>query len=361
MDFNQIILYIMAFGAALGGVDCALGNKLGFGDKFENGFQMLGPVALSMAGIICLAPLLSFGLGMAVHPICALLHLDPGIFGSLLAIDMGGYTLALDLAENPEIGRFSGIIASAIFGCTIVFTVPVGIGFLQGRQQLLFIRGILLGLTAMPVSLILGGIMMGLTVSAVLWNCLPILLLSVLLAAGMLFAPNAMTKGFLRFAQIIRGIAILGLTVAAIQHLAGISLFPAMPPLQEAMETVSSICIVMLGSMPLAELIQRALKVPFGKISEKTGLDSISTTALLLGLVSATPALALVPEMNDRGKVVISACLVSAISVFGAHFAFAVSCEPQLVPALLSAKLLGGLLGGVIAMFATRDLAEVAV
>ena len=59
MTINQILMYLMAFGAALGGIDQMLGNRLGYGEKFEEGFRMLGPVALSMAGIICLAPVLS--------------------------------------------------------------------------------------------------------------------------------------------------------------------------------------------------------------------------------------------------------------------------------------------------------------
>ena len=42
-----------------GGFDRVLGNRFGFGEQFEKGFQMLGPVGLSMAGIICLAPVLA--------------------------------------------------------------------------------------------------------------------------------------------------------------------------------------------------------------------------------------------------------------------------------------------------------------
>ena len=90
MTINQILMYLMAFGAALGGIDQMLGNRLGYGEKFEEGFRMLGPVALSMAGIICLAPVLSAVLQVVVSPVCSLFHLDPGIFGSILAIDMGG-------------------------------------------------------------------------------------------------------------------------------------------------------------------------------------------------------------------------------------------------------------------------------
>ena len=86
--------------------------------------------------------------------------------------------------------------------------------------------------------------------------------------------------------------------------------------------------------------------------------NGASTTALLLGLVTATPALAMLPQMNKRGQVVISACLVSCVCVFGAHFAYANNLYPEMVPAMLAAKLAGGLLSGFIAMLSTRTLKE---
>ena len=55
---NQIIMWIMAVGAVLGGVDRIAGNRFGLGKRFEEGFTLLGPTALSMSGIICLTPLL---------------------------------------------------------------------------------------------------------------------------------------------------------------------------------------------------------------------------------------------------------------------------------------------------------------
>lgn len=356
MSVNQIIMYFMAFGAALGGVDRMLGNKFGYGEKFENGFKMLGPVGLSMAGIICLAPLLSAALGGVIRPLCNAVSIDPAILGSILAIDMGGYPMAVELAEDPVLGRFFGIIVASMFGCTIVFSIPVGLGFISEEERPYFTKGILLGLSALPAGLITGGLMLGIGFGTVLWNCLPILLISALLAVGVMKRPETMMKGFQTFAQIIKIVATLGLTLAAISHLTGREILKGMPPLQEAMQTVSSICIVMLGSMPLAELIQRVMKVPFQRLGEKTGLNGASTTGLLLGLVTATPALAMIPEMNKRGKVVISAALVSCVCTFGAHFAFTNNAAPDLVPAMLAAKLLGGILGGGIAMLATRDL-----
>lgn len=359
MSVNQVILYLLTFGAVLGGIDHNLGNKFGFGEKFESGFQLLGPVTLSMAGIICLAPVLSGLIGVAVRPFCDFFRIDPGIFGSVLAIDMGGYQLAVDLAKDPEFGHFSGIIVSSIFGCTVVFSIPVGLGFLAEEDRPYFTKGILIGLAAMPVSLLTAAIVLHMDLGYMLWNSLPVLLLSALLGIGVIKSPETMINAFQWFAKFIRLIGIAGLTLGTASYLSGISILPGLLPLEDAMTTVCSICITMAGSMPLAELIQRLLRKPFQMLNEKAGLNSASATGLLLGLVSATPALVMIPQMNRRGQVVIPAALVSCVCTFGAHFAFANSLYPQMVPALLISKLAGGICGGLFAMIATRNLKQI--
>lgn len=352
MHINQIIMYVIAFGAVLGGVDRMLGNRFGYGEKFENGFRMLGPVGLSMAGIICLSPLLSSGMGAVVTPLCHAIGMDPSIFGSILSLDMGGYSLALDLAEDARVGLFSGVIVSSVFGCTIVFTIPVGLAAIRPEDKPWFTRGILLGFLAMPFSIFAGGLAMGLPVTVILWNSLPVVVLCGLLALGVLKKPKAMEKGFALFGKCIQVISTFGLILAAVTHMTGLTILGQMLPLQQAMQTVSAIGIVMLGSMPLAELLQRLLRVPFAWISRKTGLNSVSTTGLILGLVSATPTLAMLPEMDKRGKVVCASCLVCCVGFLGSHLAFAINSQPDMVPALLVTKLVGAILGAGIALAA---------
>ncbi len=116
VTMNQILMTIMAAGVVLGGADRLLGNKFGYGDKFEEGFRLLGSTALSMAGMICLAPVLADVLGRIVVPLYRMIGADPAMFGSILAIDMGGYQLATELAADSRIGSYAGIVAAAIFG-----------------------------------------------------------------------------------------------------------------------------------------------------------------------------------------------------------------------------------------------------
>lgn len=351
---NQIILYVMAFGALIGGVDHMLGNRFGFGQRFEEAFQLLGSIGLSMAGILCLSPLLSEGLGTLVVPLFRGLGFDPGMFGSILAIDMGGYQMAMDLCADRDLGRFAGIIVSAIFGCTIVFTIPVGMGAMGEEDRPYFTKGILLGLVSMPGGILVGGLVFGLSLGEILWNCLPIFLISAALFLGLLKKPEGMVRFFRGFAAFIQKLAVFGLMIGAIQYMTGQEILPGLIPLAEAMEVVCSIAIVMLGSMPLAELVQRLLNVPFGWIGRHTGLNSTSTTGLLIGMVSVVPALAMVPRMDKRGKVVNGAFAVCGASALAAHLGFALSAEPDMAAALLAAKLFGGFLGAAIALAATK-------
>lgn len=352
---NQVILYFMAFGAVLGGVDRILGNRFGYGERFTEAFHLLGPIGLSMAGIICLAPVLSRFLGYLIVPVFTLLGLDPGMFGSILAIDMGGYQLAMDLASDPQIGKFSGILVAAMFGCTVVFTIPVSFSVIDPEDRPDFTKGILLGLCGMPAALLAGGLLMGLPMGRLLGNTWPILLLCGLLALGMSRKPETTARGFQIFAKLIEILATLGLVLGAVQYMTGFTLLKGLAPLEDAMQIVCSIAIVMLGSMPLAELIKRILRRPCGWIGKHTGLNAVSTTGILIGMVSVVPALAMIKGMDRRGKVVNGAFVVCGASAFAAHLGFTVSAQPELVPTLLAVKMLGGFLGVAIALLATRN------
>ena len=48
---TEIIMWILAACALLGGLDRLAGNRFGLGKRFEEGFMLLGPTALSMGWI----------------------------------------------------------------------------------------------------------------------------------------------------------------------------------------------------------------------------------------------------------------------------------------------------------------------
>ena len=172
-------------------------------------------------------------------------------------------TPLLSLALDPAIGRYGGIIIGATLGCTITFTIPVGMGMLGSREKPLFARGILAGLSALPAGILVGGLFCGIPVVPLIVQSIPVPLLAVLLILGLSHFPEKMIRGFSIFATVIRAAGTIGITLGAFSYMTGVSLLPRMTSLDEALKTVSSIGIVLLGSLPFAEILQRVLKQPW--------------------------------------------------------------------------------------------------
>lgn len=349
MTMSRILMLFIAAGAVVGGGDKILGNRFGLGEKFDQGFLLMGPMALSMTGILCLAPLVSAWLGGVVRPVLSSVGIDPAMFGCVLAIDMGGYQLAMDLARNPEIGRFSGIIASSMFGCTLVFTIPVSMSVLSEEDRPFFLKGLLAGLISLPVGLMVGGRLQGLPFGTILYQCIPIFLLSAILLLGLIWFPDKTVRLFSGFARLIQIAATVGLVLAAVQSITDITFLPGLAPVDEGLKIVSSISVVMLGSLPLAELLRRSLSGLFRWIGSKTGLHDASTTGLIVGAITVMPALAMVRDMDQRGKALCGAFLVCGASAFAAHMGFAAATQPDLILPLLGGKFAGALVSLAIA------------
>lgn len=351
---EQVILWILAAGAFIGGLDLLTGSHFGLGDKFKEGFNLLGPTALSMVGILCLAPLLSSGLKATIAPLWQSMHLDPAMLGGILAIDMGGYQMASELAQSPEVGRYAGILVASTLGCTVSFTIPMSIGMMRKQDSDDFFRGILIGLCVMPVALMLGGIMSGMDFTSVFVQTLPTLLLSLVLIAGLHFIPAKTLKVFSAFAALIRWMSIIGLTIGAVQYISGFTFIPGLAPIEDAMKVVSGIGVVMLGSLPAAELLRRALAKPLRHMGKKFGLNDTNLTAVLIGFVSVTPALAMVNDMDSRGKTMNAAFLVCAASTLASHLGYTLSVYRDMLIPLLVTKLVGGMLGIVFTLLLVK-------
>ena len=52
LNINSVIMLIMMIFMIVGAIDRIRGNKLGYGEKFEDGFNAIGGLAIAMAGVI---------------------------------------------------------------------------------------------------------------------------------------------------------------------------------------------------------------------------------------------------------------------------------------------------------------------
>ena len=100
----------MAVFAVIGALDKVFGNKLKLGDEFEKGLTTLGPLSLSMLGMMTIAPALADLLLPVITPVANLFHFDPSaLAGILIANDMGGAALADSVASDEILGQTDGI------------------------------------------------------------------------------------------------------------------------------------------------------------------------------------------------------------------------------------------------------------
>ena len=350
----MILMYIMAFGVVLGGIDRILGNRWGYGSKLEEGLQLMGSTALSMVGIICLSEVLADAIRKVIVPVFAVIGVEPSMSAGIFAIDMGGYQIAKRLAQDNLTSLFSGIIVTSTFGCTLTFTLPIGVSIIDEADRQIFARGIIIGLSAIPVALATGGLICGLTFPAVIHQIIPILIISLFLIIGLFKCPAGMMKGFHIFTRIIQSLLTIGLMLGAFSYITGFPVIKKIVPIENAMKVVSSICIMLMGSLPITELIRRILNRPFTALGKKIGMDSQSMTGLIIGCISPIPTLVMLKNMNRKGKIANVAFLVSAASVFGAHLGFTASNEPNFLTSMMIAKISGGVAAVIIALIAVK-------
>jgi len=352
MSINEIIIYIMVIFMVLGALDKCIGNKFGLGEKFEEGIMAMGALALAMVGVICLAPVLATILKPIVVPVFNMLGADPAMFaGSLLANDMGGATLAMELAVDPQAGLFGGLIVGAVMGPTIVFIIPVALGIIQPKDQKFLATGILAGVITVPIGAFCGGLVAGFPVMMVIRNLIPIVIFAILIALGLVFFEKAMILGFTYFGKFILIVITIGLAAAIVEALTGMVLIPGMNPIHDGIAIVGDIAIVLAGAFPLVYVITKVFKTPLMSLGKVLGMNEVAAAGLVASLANCIPMFDMMKDMDDRGKIINVAFAVSAAFVFGDHLGFTAGVNPDMILPMIVAKLVGGVTAIAVAIF----------
>lgn len=355
MGINEVIIYIMVIFAALGAIDRIIGNRFGLGGKFEEGIMAIGALAVSMVGIIALAPVIANLLKPIIVPVFGFLGADPAMFaGSILANDMGGAPLAEALAQNADAGNFGGLIVGAMLGPTIVFTIPVALGIIEESDRKYLATGVLAGVITIPIGSFVGGLVAGYSVGMVLRNLIPIIIFAVLIALGLWKFENAMVKGFTYFGKFVVAVITLGLGVGIVEQLTGIVLIPGMNPISEGFTVVADIAIVLAGAFPLVYVITKIFKKPLMSLGKILGMNEVAAAGLVASLANSIPMFGMMKDMDNRGKVLNVAFAVSAAFVFGDHLGFTAGFNSDMIFPMIVGKLVGGITAVAAALLLVR-------
>ena len=357
----MIISWVMAVFTVLGGIDYLLGNKFGIGKEFERGIMLLGTMMLTMVGMIVLAPLFA----ELLRPLMGVMDgmLDPSLLPAIiLANDMGGAHLAVEVANQELLGVYHALIVAALMGATISFTIPYALGAVKKRKREMLL-GLLCGIVTIPLGALLGGLILGLPILPLLVNLLPLAVVSAVIAFGVIRFPDACVRIFSVFGIVIKVIVIFGLLVGIFEFLTKLDIIPHTYEIGVGGNIIINAACTMAGAFPLVAILTRLLKKPLSALGRRLSMNDRSVVGFLSTIATNVITFGVMDEMDEKGAMLNSAFAVSAAWMVAGHMAFTIAFAeeksitlPTLMPAYFAAKLTASVFAVLLAAFLHRLL-----
>lgn len=360
LSINTVLMFVMMMFCIVGGIDRIRGNKYGYGERFEEAFATMKPLALSMIGIMTLIPVLKLVLEPIITPIYEFFGASPAMFaGTIFAVDSGAYPLALELAQGDDaIANFSSVLLGSTFGCLILGNIPIFLSVLDKKDHKCFASAVLVSIITMPLGCIAGGVVMNATqykmpITKILINLVPVMIVAGLIILGLVFCAERLMNGFCIMGRVMQAVLTVSIVLSGVQFVTGIRLplfylmvEPAVEggvsPLIDSLMVIGSIAIVLTGAFPMVLWISRTFKRPIMKLAKKLGMNEAAGTALIATLASYFPALELVQDMNSKGRLLVFTFAMSGAFVFGDHLGFVAGVDSQMILPMIVTKLVAG-------------------
>lgn len=352
---SVITIIILAF-SLLGAVDYLIGNKFGVGKEFGRAFSLFAPMALSMLGMIVVAPAIGVWLTPLFDGFYNLFGIDPSIIpASLFANDMGGMTLAQTLTKASDIGNYNAFVVSSMMGCVISFTIPFSLGLVNKERHKELFFGLLCGIATIPIGCFVSGLICNISILPLLLNLLPLIIISVIIAVALIFVPNACIKCFTAFGVFMKGLAVVGLVCSIFTFLTKIEISPYFDSFENSAFICANACVTLSGALPFMFIVTRLLNKPLEKLGSLIGINSTSTISMLGSLVTNASSFGVSDKMDKKGLVLNSAFAVSASFVFGSHLAFTMAFDPSYALPMIVGKLISGVCAVALAFLLFKD------
>ena len=135
---NPIIFILLCF-AALGLFDKMFKNRLGLATSFDRGIITMGDFMMSVGGFYCIA--IAFLNGHAT-----LFKNKEMIISSLLAPDLGGYSIIESMTHSESVLIFCGVLLTSTLGCLISFQLPIFLNELDKDDLNHYLKGVVYGI-----------------------------------------------------------------------------------------------------------------------------------------------------------------------------------------------------------------------
>ncbi len=382
-SIGTFVIYIIMISAIIGAVASIIDSESALGKEFNAGLHAIGYIFIPVAGIMASIPFLSAFVDTVVGPVFAAVGADPALAAtSIIAVDMGGYQLAKELALSNE-GWIIASIAGFMAGATIIFTIPVGLAMLDKEDHQYMAVGIMCGLLSIPIGVFVSSVILAamdvkirpdinttteatftlmLGIGEILRNIAPLVVFCAALAAGLKLFPQLMIRLFLGFGRIMYAAITLVLVFSIVEYFTGIfsttfgrwGFAPIIADSEDqfrALEIAGYIGIMLCGAFPMVWMLNHFLHRPMQWFGTKLGLSSAGTTGLLAASANVLAMFRLIKDMPPRDKVLVISFAVCGAFMFGDHLAFSANFQPTIILPLLLGKLSGGVAGFALAIW----------
>ncbi len=348
---NALTVVMLAF-SVLGAVDRIIGNKFGLGKQFERGFMLFGNMALSMIGMIIISPFLADILSPVFSGFYKLFSIDPSIIpASLFANDMGGASLAKEIALNENIGMFNALVVSSMMGATISFTIPYALAAVSPDKHKDVMLGLLCGIATVPLGCIFSGVICKINFFSLIYNLIPLILFSVIIILGLTFCPKVAIKVFEIIGLFIKIIITIGLALGIIRFLTGYEIIKGLDTLENGAAICLNASVVMTGAFPMIHCISMLLNRPIKFMGKKLSINETSALGFISTLATNVTTFEMMNSMDKKGTVLNSAFAVSAAFTFAGHLAFTMAFDAHYLLPMIIGKLISGIAGLIVAVF----------
>ena len=353
----NILTVIMLIFSVIGAIDRIFGGRLGLVKQFEKGYMLLGNMALSMLGMIIVAPLLSSWISPALDFVYNAFGIDPSIIpASIFANDMGGTAMGLEVMKNQSVGAFNALVVSSMMGCTISFTIPFALGVVDKSQHKSMFTGMLCGIATIPIGCFVSGLFCNVGIFTLLINLLPLIIFAALIVLGLLYIPNISINIFKGLGWFMSAVITVGLVLGGIGFLSGSPVINGLGDMTEATMICMNASIVLSGSFTLMHIVSLILKKPLRAFGKVLGINEASSSGFISTIVTNAATFGNMKDMDDKGVILNSAFAVSAAFVFGSHLAFTLAYAPNLVFQVIIGKLVSGICSVVLAVLISKRI-----
>lgn len=380
--FGKAVVDIIMLCAACGAVASIVSEDSELGRQFLEGINAIGPIFLPVAGIMAAAPFLTKIVTIVFGPVFQWLGADPAIAAtSIVAVDMGGYQLADMLAQSRE-SWIMAMVTGFMSGATIVFSIPVALKMIRREDRDYLALGMMSGFLMIPVGVLISSLIIAITnpvirqnvatageaayqldlnIGLILHNLLPLTILCVGIALGLMYIPKIMIKGFNWFGKFMDSALRIIVVSCIIEYFTGFftnvfgvwgfePIIADEKDIVRALEVSGYIGIMLCGAFPMVHLLRKYLAKPLELVGRKLGLSVDAVAGILACAANALALFSMIEKMQPEDKVKCLAFCVCSAFLIGDHLSFTANFQPSLILPVLTGKLIAGILSVYVAV-----------